>query len=180
MLSHRQSDPYERTKVKFASKHHDFRSWNTYEKIVCKMSAILSDFNFTYLRPRMLTWQPPGSSTDAGPAPQSPGSHPLLEVESQYRKWTHPENLGNRLYSASLIACVCCTKAGLLDQSHKSHNATVPCPTMLHFVTEMCTHVHISVTKWCIVGYLSNALWSCEMSLFISVDKGGSKTLLSS
>ena len=25
-------------------------------------------------------------------------------------------------------------------------------PTMLHFVTEMCTRAHISVTKWCIVG----------------------------
>ena len=31
--------------------------------------------------------------------------------------------------------------------------------TIHHFVTEMCTYVHISVTKWCIVGYLSNALW---------------------
>ena len=27
------------------------------------------------------------------------------------------------------------------------------------FVTDLCTCVHISVTKWCIVGYLSNALW---------------------
>ena len=27
------------------------------------------------------------------------------------------------------------------------------------FVPEMCTCVHISVTKWCIVGYLSDALW---------------------
>ena len=34
-----------------------------------------------------------------------------------------------------------------------------PYPTMHHFVTEMCTCVNISVTKWCIVGYLSNALW---------------------
>ena len=32
-------------------------------------------------------------------------------------------------------------------------------PTMHHFVTEMCTHVHISVTKWCIVGYGIGALW---------------------
>ena len=32
-------------------------------------------------------------------------------------------------------------------------------PTVHHFVTEMCTRVHISVTKWCIVGYLSNASW---------------------
>ena len=30
---------------------------------------------------------------------------------------------------------------------------------MHHFVTEMCTHMHISVTKWCIVGYGTGALW---------------------
>ena len=30
---------------------------------------------------------------------------------------------------------------------------------MHHFVTEMCACVHISVTKWCIVVYLSDALW---------------------
>ena len=47
----------------------------------------------------------------------------------------------------------------VVDQSHKSHNAPVPYPTMHHFLTEMCTCVHISVTKWCIVGYLSDALW---------------------
>ena len=46
-----------------------------------------------------------------------------------------------------------------VDLLHKSHNAPVPYPTMHHFVTEMCTCVHISVTKWCIAGYLSNALW---------------------
>ena len=40
-----------------------------------------------------------------------------------------------------------------------SHNAQVPYPIMHHFVTEMCTPVHISVTNWCIVGYLPNALW---------------------
>ena len=32
------------------------------------------------------------------------------------------------------------------DLSHKLHNAQVPYPTMHQFVTEMCTHVHISVT----------------------------------
>ena len=42
---------------------------------------------------------------------------------------------------------------------HKSHNAAVPYPTMHHFVTEMCTCVHISVTKWCFVGYLPDAFW---------------------
>ena len=46
-----------------------------------------------------------------------------------------------------------------IDQLHKPRNVPVPYPTMHHFVTEMCTHVHISVTKWCIVGYLSDALW---------------------
>ena len=49
-----------------------------------------------------------------------------------------------------------------IEPSHKSHNAPVPNPTMHHFVTEMCTPVHISVTKWYIVGYLSDAfqdLW---------------------
>ena len=30
---------------------------------------------------------------------------------------------------------------------------------MHHLVTEMCTCVHISVTKWCIVGYETGALW---------------------
>ena len=30
---------------------------------------------------------------------------------------------------------------------------------MHHFVTEMCTYVHISFTKWYIVGYATVALW---------------------
>ena len=46
-----------------------------------------------------------------------------------------------------------------IDPFHKSHNASYIYPTMHHFVTEMCTHVHISVTKWCIVGYRTGALW---------------------
>ena len=46
-----------------------------------------------------------------------------------------------------------------IDPSHKSQNASVPYPTMQHFGTEMCTHVHISVTKWCIAGHLSGELW---------------------
>ena len=46
-----------------------------------------------------------------------------------------------------------------IDLLQKSHNAPVPYPTMHHFVTEMCTCVHISVTNWCIVGYLLDALW---------------------
>ena len=36
---------------------------------------------------------------------------------------------------------------------------------MHHFVTEMCTHVHTSVTRWSIVGYRSGALWDlCNRS----------------
>ena len=46
-----------------------------------------------------------------------------------------------------------------MDQSHKSHNVLIPYPTMHHFVTEMCTCAHISVTKWRIVGYLPDSLW---------------------
>ena len=46
-----------------------------------------------------------------------------------------------------------------IDLLHKSHNASVSYPTMHHLVTEMCTYVHISVTKWCIVGYETDAFW---------------------
>ena len=45
---------------------------------------------------------------------------------------------------------------------YKSHNSLDKYPTMHHFVTEMCTHVHISVTKWCIVGYGIGALWDVQ------------------
>ena len=39
---------------------------------------------------------------------------------------------------------------------------------MHHFVTEMCTHMHISVTKWCIVGCGSDTLWDlCNWSIGI-------------
>ena len=54
----------------------------------------------------------------------------------------------------------------LIDPFHKSHNAPELYPTMHQFVTEMCTHVHISVKK-------TGALWDiclmhcgiCEMDL---------------
>ena len=52
------------------------------------------------------------------------------------------------------------TYSSTIDPFHKSHNASVPYPIMHHFVTEMCTWVHISVTKWCFVGYLSDTLWA--------------------
>ena len=47
------------------------------------------------------------------------------------------------------------------DRIHKSHNVAAPYPTMHHFVADMCRCVHISVTKWCIVGHLSEELWDC-------------------
>ena len=46
----------------------------------------------------------------------------------------------------------------------KSHNAPSSYATMHHFVTEMCTCVHISVTKRCIAGHLSNALWDLQLT----------------
>ena len=46
-----------------------------------------------------------------------------------------------------------------IDPSHKSHNASDKYPIMRHFATEMCTHVRISVTEWCIVGYGTGASW---------------------
>ena len=49
----------------------------------------------------------------------------------------------------------------MIEIFHKSHSAPVQYPTMHHFVLEMRTWVLISVTKWCIVGYLSNE-W-CEL-----------------
>ena len=49
----------------------------------------------------------------------------------------------------------------LIHPSHKSNIEAEKYPTMYHFVTEMCTHVHIFVKNWCIVGYGTGALWVC-------------------
>ena len=57
------------------------------------------------------------------------------------------------------ITTICTNTCMPIDPSHKSHNAPVLYPTIYHFVTEMCTCVHISVTKWCIVGYLFDTMW---------------------
>ena len=48
-----------------------------------------------------------------------------------------------------------------IGPSHISYNALDKYPMMHHFVTEMCTHVHISVTEWCIVGHVTGAL--CDL-----------------
>ena len=50
-----------------------------------------------------------------------------------------------------------------IDLFHKSHNASDKYRTMQHFATEMCTHVHIFVTKCCIMAYGTHAfrdLWN--------------------
>ena len=41
-----------------------------------------------------------------------------------------------------------------IELFHKTRNTPVPYLKMHHFVTEMST-----CAKWCIVGYLCNALW---------------------
>ena len=43
--------------------------------------------------------------------------------------------------------------------SHKSRMTSDKYPTMHNFVTEMCTHVYICVTKFCIVEYGTDAVW---------------------
>ena len=46
----------------------------------------------------------------------------------------------------------CMSIAVQIDLSHKSHSALEKYFTMHHFVKEMCTNVHITVTVWHIVG----------------------------
>ena len=53
-----------------------------------------------------------------------------------------------------------------INPYHKSLSASDKYPTIHHFVTEMCTDVHISVTKWCIVEYGTGILWDlCDRSI---------------
>ena len=49
-----------------------------------------------------------------------------------------------------------------IDLLQKSHNAPVPCPTMHHFVTEMCTFLLQNGALWDICFILCGI---CEMSL---------------
>ena len=66
-----------------------------------------------------------------------------------------------------------------MDPSYKPHIALDTYSTMQHFVTEMCTYVHISVTKRCIVGvgYLSNALWTLHSRSYIDCSFDNQVTL---
>ena len=45
-----------------------------------------------------------------------------------------------------------------IGSSHKSHNASDKYPTMHHFVTDMCTHVYISLAPWHTLGYGTSEL----------------------
>ena len=59
----------------------------------------------------------------------------------------------------------CFMKVHKWYQSHKSHNAPVPYPTIHHFGTEMC----ILMFQWCIVGYGTGALWDLwDWSIWMS------------
>ena len=62
----------------------------------------------------------------------------------------------------------------LIDPSHKSQNASDKYPTMHHFVIEICTHVHISVTKWGIVGQglVHCGIWGIGSIKFITYTEG--------
>ena len=61
----------------------------------------------------------------------------------------------------------------------KSYNVPCPYPTMNNFVTEMWTRGHTSVTKWCIVRYLADALrdlWDgsiskCQLTVYGDFDR---------
>ena len=46
-----------------------------------------------------------------------------------------------------------------IDPSPKYRNVSDNNLAMQHFVTQMCTHVHISVTTWCTFGYAIGVLW---------------------
>ena len=47
-----------------------------------------------------------------------------------------------------------------IDQFYKSHNASVPYPTM-HHSEQKCAHF---CSEWCIVGYGTDALWDLWIS----------------
>ena len=59
------------------------------------------------------------------------------------------------------------------DPYRKFHNVLDKYHTMHHFVAEMCTHVHIYVPKWCIVGFVHQVYGlpsmhdiGCEQNLY--------------
>ena len=69
------------------------------------------------------------------------------------------------------------TWSTVIDLSDKSHGASDKYPTTHNFVTEMCTCVHISVTKWCIAEYwcahLCYKMVHCAILVFIFLLQNG-------
>ena len=57
----------------------------------------------------------------------------------------------------------------LINPSQNSHNALNKYPRMHIFVTEMGTHVHISVTKWCSMGPVHCAICTTGFSVSVFV-----------
>ena len=73
--------------------------------------------------------------------------------------WTGSWSLWSKCTTRKILSWMTNRRRQPTDPLQKSYNAPVPYPTFHHFVTEMCRCLHISVTKWCIFGYLDNALW---------------------
>ena len=83
----------------------------------------------------------------------------LFYVPFSFIMWSNKKAIRSDVHTSSVTHAI--------DQSHKSLNVPILYPTMHHFVTEMCTCVHISITKWCIVEYWSGALkdlWAGSVS----------------
>ena len=80
--------------------------------------------------------------------------------------WSQNANVSEAFHNLYLVQLITKGRFQPIDPSHKSHNALDTYPLMHHFVTEICTHVHISVTKWWIVWYGTGALWDfCNRSI---------------
>ena len=69
-------------------------------------------------------------------------------------------------FSVSLHSLNACRTISQIPQCIRqiSFNAPFCNRNVHHFVTEMCTNVHISVTKWCIVG-----IWNWCIVGFVSI-----------
>ena len=91
---------------------------------------------------------------------QGHGLWKIRAITSPLSHWNENPDLDEfNFWVSSLILFNSLLPSHWIQPSHKSHNASDKYPTMHHFVTEMCTRVHISVTKWWIVGYGMDAFW---------------------
>ena len=107
------------------------------------------------------------------PPPNSPKEDLLLQMvyETQSILWKFVSlTFNNNDYQVTIlhISRQLSYRGMCLGPSQKSHNALDRYPTTHHFVTEMCTHVYVSVTKWFIVGYGTGALWDAGVKQFLA------------